>query len=78
MLQHIFNQYTVPSGGVLYKHMCYGPGQLTILYNRAAAHALYNPPCQPNQLRICHLYNHALILMAGISIHLLYFNGIIL
>ena len=38
MLHHILNQNSIPSAGILYKHMCHRPGQLPILYDRRTAH----------------------------------------
>ena len=68
----------VPSAGILHKHMGHCPGQLPVLDNRAAAHSLHDTSCQLQQLRIRHLNDHTFVLMAGIIVHLLDLNGVIL
>ena len=78
MLQHILNQNPIPPTRILHKHMCHRSCQLPILYDRRTAHTLHNPPRQFQKPRVRHLDYHALILVAGILIHLLYLYLIIL
>ena len=54
MLQHIFNKYSIPLPGILYQHMGHSADKLSVLDNGAAAHALHNPSCDCQQIRINH------------------------
>ena len=37
-IQHIFDENTVPGGGVVYKDMSNGTDEFSVLYNWTAAH----------------------------------------
>ena len=46
MLKHFLNEYPITPGRIIDEHMCNGPDQFPVLYDRTAAHSLYDPACQ--------------------------------
>ena len=60
LLQHPLDEYCIPARRIVNKYMRYSADQLSILDQRASAHALYNPARFIQKPLICDLYDHAL------------------
>ena len=53
-MEHILYAYAVAPGGVVDENMSDGAYQLTVLYDGAAAHPLYDAPGKSCQAGICY------------------------
>ena len=61
LFQHIFYKYAVSHRRILYKYVRYRANQLSVLYDRAAAHPLDNASGFFQQFLVRHFYNQTLI-----------------
>ena len=69
MSEHLLDEDSIPSCGILHQHVSYRPHQLAVLNDGASAHPLNDPACQRQKLLVRNLYDDSSVHIIPFQIH---------